>query len=377
MRKTLIGYVLSIVVMLVIGIVMLFSTGAFATDAHGNPYYFIQRQALWMGLGVVACCVAACVDYHLWQRYWKWLFAFSVVLLAACFLFPKINGSHRWIRFGGFSFQPSEVGKIAAAAFLAAWFSDRAGEMSRSFRQGFVFPLCIVGILMALIAAEVDLGTTALIGATTLLTMFVAGSHLGHLSILAGGGLAGLAVVAISIPQRLERLIGFLDLEKHADGSGYQQLQGLIALATGGVWGLGLGNSRQKMHYLPFAHTDFIFPVVGEELGLVCTMLVVLAYTVMIICGVYIAMNASDRFGALFSFALVIMMGIQAALNIAVTTALLPNKGIALPFISYGGSSLLFSMLAVGILINIYRQGESEHTVKSAVRLPVRVTPRI
>ncbi len=377
MRKTVIGFVLSIVIMLVLGIVMLFSTGAFATDAHGNPFYFVQRQAMWFSIGVVACIVAACTDYHLWQTYWKWIFGAAVVLLAACFLFPEINGSHRWIKIAGFSFQPSEIGKVAAVAFLATWFAERPAKTTRGFLEGFVYPLAIIGILMALIACEVDLGTTALIGATATATMFVAGTRLAHLMLLVGGGLGGLAFIAISMPQRLSRLTAFMDLELHKSGSGYQQYEALIALASGGFWGLGLGNGRQKMQYLPFAHTDFIFPMIGEELGLVFTLMVVFCYIAMIICGISIAMNARDRFGALFSFALVVMMGIQAALNIGVTTALLPNKGIALPFISYGGSSLLFSMLAAGILINIYRQGDSEHTVKTAVRIPTRVTPRI
>jgi cell division protein FtsW len=377
MKKTVIGFVLSIVIMLVLGIVMLFSTGAFAGDAHGDPVYFVKRQAMWMTLGVVACVAAACTDYHLWQKHWKWVFAFAVVMLAACFLFPKINGAHRWIKVAGFSFQPSEIGKVAAVAFLAAWFAERPLQVTRNFLDGFVYPLAIVGIIMGLIAMEVDLGTTALIGATAMFTMFVAGTRLSFLTLLAGGGLSALAFIAISMPQRMARLTGFMDLEAHKSTSGYQQWEALIALASGGFWGLGLGNGRQKMQYLPFAHTDFIFPMIGEELGLVFTLLVVFCYIAMIVCGIMIAMNARDRFGALFSFALVVMMGIQAALNIGVTTALLPNKGIALPFISYGGSSLLFSMLAVGILINIYRQGETDHDVKTSVRIPTRVTPRI
>jgi len=376
MKKSIIGFVLSIVVMLVIGVVMLSSTGAFARDAHGDPIFFIKRQSMWLGLGLVACGVMACVDYHLLQKHWKWLFALAAVLLAGCFLFPKINGAQRWIRLGAFSLQPSELGKIASVVFLATWFTERA-EKSREFLNGFVFPLACLGILMGLIAIEVDLGTTSLIGATALLVMFVAGTHLAYLMLLAIGGLSGLAVIAISMPQRLDRLMAFMDIEKHRAGSGYQQFEALIALVSGGVWGLGLGNGRQKMQFLPEAHTDFIFPMIGEELGMVTTLVIVLAYIAMIICGISISMNARDRFGSLLAFGLVVMMAIQAALNIGVTTALLPNKGIALPFISYGGSSLLFSLMGIGIVINIYRQGVSEHTVKTTVRIPTRITPRI
>lgn len=376
MKKAVLGFLLAVIVMLVIGIVMLFSTGAFARDAHGDPIYFVKRQSMWLSIGLVACCAAACTDYHVWQKWWKALFGIAVVMLMVCFVFPKINGSHRWIKIGGFSFQPSEIGKIAAAAFLAAWFSQHV-DKSKKLMEGFVFPLGIVGILMGLIACEIDLGTTALIGATAILTMFVAGTNLAYLCSLAATGVGAILFAAIKIPERLDRLMAFMDLEKYKDTTGHQQLQGLIAFGSGGVNGLGLGNGRQKMEFLPFAHTDFIFPMIGEELGLIFTLLVVFCYIIFIICGIAIALNARDRFGMLFGFALVVMMAMQAAMNIGVTTALLPNKGIALPFISYGGSSLVFSLMGVGILLNIYRHGLNEQIVRANTRISARITPRI
>jgi cell division protein FtsW len=297
------------------------------------------------------------------------------VLLIACYAYPKINGSHRWIRFAGFSMQPSEIGKIAAIAFLAAWY-QRYEAQSREFWKGVVFPLLIVGVLMGLVAPEVDLGTTTIIALTSFTMIFVAGARVLYLAPFPIVGLAGLAYAAIKIPERLKRIMAFLDLEHHLKGGGYQQYNGLIALGSGGVDGLGLGNGRQKFLFLPEAHTDFIFPTIGEELGLV-TLIIVFLYVVMTICGIAIALNARDRFGMLMGVGISAMLALQAAMNIGVTTAVLPNKGIPLPFISYGGSNLLFCLLGVGILLSIYRKGDSGKVVRAVTKPRPIMTPRI
>ena len=230
---------------------------------------------------------------------------------------------------------------------------------------------------MGFIAPEVDLGTTAIIGGTAFLMLFVAGVNLAYLLPLPIMGVAGILYVAIHIPERLKRLGAFWDLENHKEGGGYQQWNGLIALGSGGVDGLGLGNGRQKFMYLPEAHTDFIFPTIGEELGLVFTLLIVFCYVVMIISGIAIALNARDRFGMLMGVGITGMLALQAAMNIGVTTAVLPNKGIPLPFISYGGSNLLFCLLGVGILLNIHRNGGSEKAIRAVTRPRPLMTPRI
>ena len=366
MKKAVLGFLLSIIVMLVIGIVMLFSTGAFARDAHGSPTYFIVRQLIWLGISLVGCLSAAHFDYRKLQQHWKWLFGVAVVLLALCYVFPPINGSHRWIRVGGFSFQPSEVGKLAAIVFIASWFSRHVQETG-TFWKGFVAPLAVTAILMGLIAFEEDLGATALIGGTAVMMMFVAGSNILYLSASAIAGVGGILVVAASMPERVHRLLAFRDLEAHRMGSGLQQYEGLIAFGSGGVDGMGLGNGRQKMEFLPFAHTDFIFPMIGEELGLIFTLLIVFCYVLLIVCGIAICMNARDRFGALLGSGLVFLIALQASINIGVTTALLPNKGIPLPFISYGGSNLLFCMVAVGVILSIYRQGINERVADASL----------
>ena len=366
--------------MLVIGIVMLFSTSAFARDSRGDVYFFVKRQAVWLGVGLVICVVASCLDYHFWIRTWWIWFGAAVVMLALCFL-PgigmRINGSRRWIGYGGLNFQPSELAKLASVFFLAWWFA-RHEKNSGSLVHGFLLPLAVVGVLLGLIVMEVDLGTTALIGLVALVVMFIAGTNpilLGALSLL---GLSSIIVAAMAMPERMDRLTAFMDLEKYKQDAGLQQMQALIAWGSGGIEGLGLGNGRQKMLYLPYAHTDFIFPMIGEELGLRFSLLVVFLFVVIVVCGTMIALHAKDRPGLLLGAGVVALLSLQAAVNIGVTTSLLPNKGLPLPFISYGGSNLVACLFGVGLLLSIYRQGVLEPTLnKKRLTMQVRTTPRI
>ena len=368
-RRT--GYVLilSMVSLLTIGIVMLSSTGAFASDSRGDMFYFIKRQSMWLVIGGAALVGAALIDYRLYARYWPWVYGLAVVLLVLCFVPPigmKINGAWRWINLGFASFQPSELGKVAVIFFLAWWY-QRHEERSSEFLHGFALPLAIAGVIMGLIVIEVDLGATALIGVTTLAVMFVAGTGLRWLLPLLGIGLAGLILAITQIPERMARILAFLDPEKHRLAEGLQQWQAMLAFGAGGVEGLGLGSGRQKMLYLPYAHTDFIFPMIGEELGLRFTLLIVFCFLLILLSGVLIAMNSRDRFGMLLGFGITFIITLQAAINIGVTTSLLPNKGMPLPFISYGGSNLAISMALIGILLNIHRQGRREPKRRSRV----------
>jgi len=379
-RKSAYFLFLAVLGMLVIGIVMLFSTSAFARDAHGDVYFFVKRQALWLGVGLVICTTAALVDYHLWQRTWWIWFVLALAALALCFV-PhiglRINGSRRWVGAGPLTFQPSEIAKISAVFFLAWWFS-RYEKASCEFLRGFAIPLAIVGVLLSLIIFEVDLGTTALIGATMFVIMFVAGANLILLGGICAAGLVGLISIATFIPERMARLAAFMNPERFKDDAGLQQMQALIAWGSGGMEGLGLGNGRQKMMYLPYAHTDFIFPMIGEELGLRVSLLVVFLFIMIIVCGMLIALHAKDRFGLLLGCGVVSLLGLQAAVNIGVTTSLLPNKGLPLPFISYGGSNLAASLFCVGLLLNIYRQAVLDPVRKAqTTSLRVRTTPRI
>jgi cell division protein FtsW len=378
-RKSAYFLFLAVLGMLVIGIVMLFSTSAFARDSHGDVYFFMKRQVLWLGVGFCVCTVAALVDYHFWQRTWWIWFGLALVALALCFV-PhiglRINGSRRWVGFGPVTFQPSEIAKVATVFFLAWWFA-RYEEGSGRLLRGFVIPFSIVTALLVLIVTEVDLGTTALIGGTMFVIMFVAGTHPLLLGLLSLGGVAGIILVATQMSERMGRLSAFMDPERFKEDAGLQQMQALIAWGSGGMEGLGLGNGRQKMLYLPYAHTDFIFPMIGEELGLRVSLLVVFLFVVIIVCGMMIALHAKDRIGLLLGCGIVSLLGLQAAVNIGVTTSLLPNKGLPLPFVSYGGSNLAACLFGIGLLLNIYRQGVLEPANQKRTMIQARTTPRI
>jgi cell division protein FtsW len=378
-RKSAYFLFLAVLGMLVIGIVMLFSTSAFARDSHGDVYFFMKRQVVWLGVGLVVCTLGALVDYHFWQRTWWIWFGLAIVALSLCFV-PhfgmRINGSRRWVGLGPITFQPSEIAKIAVVFFLAWWFARYEKGAGRVL-QGFVIPFAVVVAVLLLIVMEVDLGTTALIGATMFVIMFVAGTNPVLLGLLSLGGLAGILFVATHMSERMARLSAFMDPERFKDDAGLQQMQALIAWGSGGMEGLGLGNGRQKMLYLPYAHTDFIFPMIGEELGLRVSLLVVFLFVVIIVCGMMIALHAKDRAGLLLGCGIVSLLGLQAAVNIGVTTSLLPNKGLPLPFVSYGGSNLAACLFGIGLLLNIYRQGVLEPANKKRTMIQARTTPRI
>jgi cell division protein FtsW len=378
-RKSAYILFLAVLALLVIGIVMLFSTSAYARDSHGDVYFFIKRQAIWIGIGLVACIFAALMNYQFWQKTWWLWFAMALAALALCYI-PhigmRINGSRRWVGYGPITFQPSEFAKIATIIFLAAWFARRE-KPDGNLLSEFIIPLAIISVPAALVLAEVDLGTTALIGTTAFVVMFIAGINSLWLGGLALAGLGGLLIVATQISERMGRLSAFLHPQNYKDDAGLQQMQALIAWGSGGMDGLGLGNGRQKMLYLPYAHTDFIFPIIGEELGLRFSLLVVFLFVVIIVCGIMIALHARDRFGLLLGCGIVSLLALQAAVNIGVTTSLLPNKGLPLPFISYGGSNLAACMFAIGVLVNIYRQGILEPPPVKRATMNAKVTPRL
>jgi cell division protein FtsW len=378
-RKSAYILFLAVLGLLVIGIVMLFSTSAYARDSHGDVYFFIRRQAIWIGIGLVACIFAALMNYQFWQKTWWLWFAVAIAALALCYI-PhigmRINGSRRWVGYGPITFQPSELAKIATIIFLAAWFARREKPNDNAL-TGFIVPLAIISVPAALVLGEVDLGTTALIGTTAFVVMFIAGTNPLWLGSLAVAGLGGLLVVATQISERMGRLSAFLHPQNYKDDAGLQQMQALIAWGSGGMDGLGLGNGRQKMLYLPYAHTDFIFPIIGEELGLRFSLLVVFLFVVIIVCGIMIALHARDRFGLLLGCGIVSLLALQAAVNIGVTTSLLPNKGLPLPFISYGGSNLAACMFGIGVLVNIYRQGILEPPPVKRATMNAKITRRI
>lgn len=379
-RKSLVLLLGAVSFLIIVGFVMLISTCIFSAQADSaDGYKEAKRQAFWLMLGIGCCWWAASTDYRFWKQK-VWVIFFGVaILLALCFLpgiGQEVNGERRWIGFGPLQLQPSEIGKIGVVVFLAYWFS-RHPDCGKHFGRGFLMPLCIVGLLIALILFEVDIGTTAVLTCTTFLILFVAGVDWKYLTGLGASGVAVFLGMLHYAPNRMERIMAFIDPEEHRLGAGFQQWISLMALGSGGMSGRGIGEGRLKMLYMPFAHTDFIFPMIGEEMGLGFTMLVVVAFITIAVAGFTIAFHAPDRFGSLLAIGLVGFLCFQAFFNIGVTTSILPNTGLTLPFVSYGGSSLVVGCLAVGILVNIFRQGcPAEVSGREWVRRD-RITPRV
>lgn len=345
-------------VLLALGMVMLYS----ASTVHAGARYLLM-QLTWCGVGLVAGLIAACVPYRwLKQKQIPWL-ALGIalgLLVVVLFLGERINGARRWLHFGAARFQPSELAKIAMILVLA-WYGERYQRQMSGLWVGFVRPLALVGIVVGLIFLEPDWGTALLIGAVSMTMLVVAGIRWRYLvpTLILGAVILSFAIA--HNPVRRDRVLAFLDPEKYKDTVGYQPWQGMLALGAGGWQGKGLGDSRQKLGFVPEHHTDFILPVIGEELGVVATLSVVLAFVVLVVCGVFIAWHARDTFGHLLGTGITFLIGLQAFINIGVATSSLPNKGISLPFISYGGSNLLVMLLCVGILVSVARDAcESE-----------------
>jgi cell division protein FtsW len=326
---------------------------------------FLRQQLVWCAFGLAGCAAAAAVDYRRWKKIALWLLAFSAFLLVLVYV-PVIGyatkGAHRWIGLPHVPhtprFQPSELAKLALILFLAAY-GERHQRHMGSFKKGLAVPGAVILAILLLIFFEPDRGCTILLAAVAGTMMVVAGVRLLYLipPVLAAMGV--LAWSLIHDPMRLTRILAWLHPEQSKGNAGYQAYEAMIAFGSGGWTGLGLGNSRQKLGgwsgFVPEHHTDFIFPIIGEELGLVTTLTVVLLFMVLVFCGVYIARRAGDTFGLLLGTGLTFMIGIQAVINMGVVTSLLPNKGMPLPFISYGGSNLLLMLVSVGLLLSISR----------------------
>ncbi|HEX8494536.1 MAG TPA: putative lipid II flippase FtsW [Pyrinomonadaceae bacterium] len=337
------------------GIVMVYSASAVtAAEQNNNQYHYVIKQGFFTAIGFVAMLLAMQFNYQRLRnrRIVYGLLGVTAVLLLAVFAFPRINGAHRWIRVAGFSLQPSEVSKLAVTIFLAYFLEKRAGEEGSLWRT---FAPCIgvTGVFALLVVAEPDLGTALMLAVVCMVVCFTAGVRLLHLGMAAAPALVGIAALLVFVPWRLQRLVTFLDPWADPRDKGFQVVQSLIAVGSGGLDGLGFAQGKQKMFFLPFAHSDFIFAVVGEELGLFGALAVVLVFGVLLWRGARAALLAPDRFGMLLGLGLITGIVAQALFNISVVLSLVPTKGIPLPFISYGGSSLVPTLVAVGILLNI------------------------
>lgn len=337
------------------GVVMIYSASAvIAQRENGSQYYYVIKQGIWTSIGFVAMLTAMQFDYNRLRdpRIVYGLLLLTVLMLLAVFAFGRVNGAHRWIKFKGFSIQPSELSKLVLALFLAYFLERHAGD-EQSFWRTFVPCTFITGLLAVLVVAEPDLGTAMMLAVIFGVLIYTSGARLLHLGMVAAPALVGVAGLLIFVPFRMRRMIMFLDPWADPQGSGFQVVQSLIAIGSGGPNGLGFAQGKQKMMFLPFAHSDFIFAVIGEELGLIGTLTVLLIFALFLWRGIRTSLLAPDRFGMLLSLGLVTGIVAQALFNISVVLSLVPTKGIPLPFISYGGSSLVPTLAAVGILLNI------------------------
>ena len=345
--------------LLSLGIVMVFSASS-VTAYHelGDAYHYLKRQSLWAAIGLVALVICMNIDYHLWLRLAGPLIVVSIVALAVV-LVPgigiTISGSRRWLGAGPVRVQPSEFAKLSVVIFLAAYLSTSPDRV-KSVVRGIFVPLILVGMCAVLVLREPDLGTSIGMAATAWLMLLIAGGSPGWLVGLAAMTAPVIYLYARHDPVRIRRLTSFLDPWADPLDSGFHIIQSLLALGSGGLVGTGLGLSRQKFYYLPEQHTDFIFAIIGEELGFLGAALVVFLYAIFAWRGFRASLNAPDSFGSLLAAGITIMVALQAAMNIAVVTGSMPITGITLPLISSGGSSLVPMLAGVGMLLNITRR---------------------
>jgi len=348
--------IVTVAALLITGLMMIYSaTFALGYQLHDQPTYFFMRQLLYIGVGLLALIVMANVEYHVWQRFAVPILAVNVAVLVLVLVIGQVHfGAQRWLLNG--SYQPSEASKLAVIIYIAAWLSSK-GDQIRKVSYGLVPFAILLGLIVGLVVLQRDLSTAMLIGLTALAMFFIAGGNI--LQILLAGlmGLATLALLISRSSYRLARIAAFLDpLNSDPLGDGYQIRQILIALGSGGLTGLGLGASRQKFGYIPASHTDGIFAILGEELGLVGGLLVIGLFAFLAYRGFRIALAAPDAFGTILAAGITCGLVFQAIVNIGVVTASIPFTGVTLPLISYGGSSLVMTMASVGLLLAVSRR---------------------
>jgi cell division protein FtsW len=345
-------------ILVFLGLVMVFSASAvMAKERYGSGYFFLLRQVGWAAAGIVAMVVAMKVDY---RRYKHPGIVFSVLgvttlLLISVFFLDRAHNTHRWIHFGGFSFQPSEVAKVAVILFLAYFLENRIGSMN-DWRNTLLPAILPTLMFLALIVLQPDLGTAIACAAITACVMFVAGLQVRYLGYGCVAAMLPLYFLIFRVAWRWDRIKAFLNPYSDPQGKGFHIIQSLIAVSTGGITGLGFMEGKQKLFYLPEPHTDFIFAVTAEELGLLGSLVVLLLFGIFLWRGVRTALRTQDTFGRLLAVGVTCMVVVQAFINISVVLGLMPTKGIPLPFVSYGGSSMFMTLACVGVLLNITKQ---------------------
>jgi cell division protein FtsW len=361
--KTLLSVVFTL---LAFGLVMIASAGVIYSETRfGDAYYFFKHQ-LFYGVmpGILVLYLCAKIDYHFWKKVAVPIFFASVIFLLLVFVpgvGSKVYGASRWLQLGPFSFQPSEMAKLAMIIYLSAWLESRGIKRIKDVFEGLLPFLGIIGLVGLLIMKQPDTGTFGVIALTSFAIFFISGARMQHLFSMVSAGAVGLWILVKIEPYRFDRILAFLDPGADPQGIGYQINQALLAVGSGGLFGVGLGHSRQKFNYLPEPVGDSIFAVIGEELGLLGGVVLISLFVVLAVRGIKIAKHAPDMFGRLMATGITMWIIMQAFINISANIALVPLTGIPLPFISYGGTSLIFLMASVGILLNISQHANLEN----------------
>jgi len=349
------------VLLVCVGIVMIFSASSiYSWERYKDPAFFLKRHISFVLIGVIAAFLVMGIDYRKLKKYSKPLLACTLILLALV-LIPgigrEVGGARRWFRFKFLSFQPSEPASLALIIYMADFIS-RKKHLINNFWQGFLPAMFVLGLTAGLVILQPDLGTCMALVILVFTMFYLAGLRLSYLLSIVLVNIPVLFILIFSVPYRRMRILSFLNPWADPKGSGFQIIQSQVALGSGGFFGLGLGHSLQKLFYLPAAHTDFVFSIIGEELGLLGTVGIIILFMVFIHQGYKIVKNAPDAFGHFLALGLVLMIALKAAINIGVSCGVLPTKGLPLPFISYGGSSFVFDLIYVGLLLNISRTGD-------------------
>ena len=346
----------TVISLLGIGIMMVFSSTSIRAYAdYGDSFYFLKRQLGWSALGIIAMVLFMKIDYNIYKRLARVSLLGSIFLLVlVLFVGRVVGGSRRWLGIGSLGIQPSEIVKVTMVIYMAHYLSTKQKRL-KSFTKGLIAPLLVLGLVCALILMQPDLGTTITIAGTVMVMFLAAGVKIKYLLGLAMAGVGGVAYLIISAPYRRRRLLAFLDPWSDPLDSGFHIIQSLYALGSGGLFGAGIGQSRQKFFYLPEPGTDFIFAIIGEELGFIGVLVIVALFFLFAWRGLKVALDAPDLFASLLAVGITMLITLQAMVNIGVVTGSMPVTGMTLPFISYGGSSLGVMLIGVGILLNISR----------------------
>lgn len=357
------GILLAVIMLTSVGILMILSASSIrALQDYGDLFYFFRRQLIFIVSGFFLMFIFSHIDYRRYLRHSRKLVLFSLILLLLV-LFPvfgeTVHGSRRWLNLGFFNFQPSEFTKLAVVIYLSSYICRKERRL-QSFKQGILPPMIVVSTMFVLISLQPDMGTAITLFLVAILLLILGGIKLTHLFVIGLPGSIFLAYYITRADYRINRILTFIDPWRDPRGAGYHIIQSLLALGSGGITGVGPGGSRQKFLYLPEPGTDFIFAIIGEELGFLGASFVIILFAYLAYAGIKISLNAPDLFGSILASGITIMIIVQVFVNIGAVTSLLPVTGITLPFISYGGSSLLIMMTAVGILLNISRYDSAE-----------------